>query len=213
MNNNFKTSDYFDISEFPFNDLFENIENVWEVLPKLIPYITSVFSLKKLSRNYNGKDEIYIGKGTVIEPGVYISGSAVIGENCVLGHGSLIRNGCIIGNNSRIGHAAELKHSIILNNSSLAHLNYAGDSVIGSGVNIAGGAILANYRLDKKSVTVKENGENIDTGLKKFGAIIGDNSNIGVNAVLNPGTILGKNTTVFPLRNVLGIHKNNEVIK
>ncbi|MBI2622689.1 MAG: hypothetical protein HYW64_01170, partial [Candidatus Levybacteria bacterium] len=161
--------------------------------------------------NY-GKN-IFIGKDTLVEDYAVIKGPAIIGKNCFIGHASYLRGGCILGDNVHIGHGAEIKNSILLNNAIAAHLNYIGDSIIGSNVNISGGAMLANFRFDKKSVTIKTENKRIDTGLSKFGAILGDNSTIGVNAVLNPGTLLGKNTIVYPLTSVKGVHKDGEVIR
>lgn len=112
-----------------------------------------------------------------------------------------------------IGHATEIKHSIVLSNTALAHLNYVGDSILGSGVNLSGGATLANWRFDKKDITVRGEGFEIPTGMEKLGSIIGDESFIGVNAVINPGTILSKKTLVFPLVSVKGVHLDRETIK
>ena len=205
-------SNYFDISVFQYKDIFDNITYPWEALAKILPYIETYFSQKKITGNYKEKKNILIGEGTTIQAGVEIVGPAIIGKNCSIGHVSLLRDGCIIGDNVHIGHAIELKHSIVLNNIAIAHLNYVGDSIIGNDVNISGGSIVANLRLDQKTVVVKTSTQKINTGLQKFGAIIGDGSNIGVNAVLNPGTLLGKQTTVYPLTSVTGVHEKGEII-
>ena len=171
------------------------------------------FKSRQLKANYKDEQNVFVGEGTIIQEGASIVGPAIIGKYAFIGHASLIRGNCIIGNNVQLGHAVEAKGSIFLNDSKAAHLNYVGDSVIGNRVNISGGAILANYRLDKKDIMVDDGVNKIETGLEKFGAILGDGSNVGVNAVLNPGTILGKNTTVYPLISVKGAHKDNEIIK
>ena len=204
---------FFDLSAFPFADLFSADEPVWKGIADIDAYITSVFAQGKLTPNYKGRTDVFIGEGTIIDDYVSIEGPAIIGNNCHLRHASLIRNGCILGNNVTIGHAAEIKHSIFLNDSSAAHLNYIGDSIIGNRVNISGGAMAANFRLDKRTIMIKRGDEKIDTGLVKFGAVIGDNSIIGVNSVLNPGTILGKQTVVYPLVSARGTHEAGEVIK
>ena len=209
----FSPNNFFDLLFFPFADIFEDVSETWEVMPKITEYIKLKFKNKKLKQNYDKNKKIHIGKGTTIAKGVLIKGPAIIGDNCFLEQGSLIRENVILGNNVHIGHGAEIKNSIILNNTSVSHLNYVGDSVIGSNVNISGGAIIANYRLDKHSVLIKHNDKKIDTKLEKFGAIVGDGSVIGVNSVLNPGTVLGKNTIVYPLVSVIGVHKNEETIK
>jgi len=210
---NFKTVKFFDLSTFAYRDIFDDINYVWEALPKIKEYIVGQFKSGQLKANYKGKDNVYVGEGTIIQEGVTIVGPAIIGKYALLGHSSFIRGNCIIGNNVQLGHAVEVKGSIFLDDSKVAHLNYVGDSIVGGKVNISGGAMLANYRLDKKSIMVIAEENKIETGLEKFGSIVGDRSNIGVSAVLNPGTILGKNTTVYPLVCVKGVHNDNEVIK
>ncbi len=210
---NFPPNDFFNFSNFPFADIFENVDLTWEVLPRISEYVKLQFKNKKVKQNYEKSKKIYIGKGTTIAKDVLIKGFVIIGNNCSIEQGSLIRENCIIGDNVRIGHGVEVKNSIILNNTAISHLNYVGDSIVGSNVNVSGGAMIANYRLDKHSVLVRFGNKKIDTKLGKFGAIIGDGSVIGVNSVLNPGTVLGKNTIVYPLVSVIGVHKNEEIIK
>lgn len=211
--NLFHYSNFFDTSDFPYHTIFAETQNVWEVLSQISEFIKSLFASGKVMPNFQDKSDVYVGEGTVIHEGAHIVGPVIIGRDCFIGHGSLLREYCLFGNNVRIGHAVEVKKSIFLNDATAAHLNYVGDSIIGNQVNISGGTILANYRLDKKSVVIRINDERVETGLEKFGSIIGDGSNIGVNSVLNPGTILGKNTIVHPLVSVIGFHKNNETVK
>ena len=206
----FKTLDYFDISTFSHKGIFNEAFQGWEVLSQLLVYINALFPSGQIKGN--DSKNVFIGEGAKIESAVEILGPAIIGANCHIGHASFIREFCLLGDNVSLGHGVEVKNSILLNNAKLAHLNYVGDSIIGGNVNLAGGAKIANYRLDKKTVTVRLNDEKIDTKLNKFGAVVGDFSNIGVNAVLNPGTILGKHTVVYPLKNVLGVHKDGEII-
>ena len=194
----FQQGDFFELGNFAHAKLFSGIENLWEVLPRLALYIGG---------------QKTIGEGTVVEEGVFIKGPAIIGKNCTIAHGAYIRENVIIGDNVHIGHGVEVKNSIIIGNSAVAHLSYIGDSIIGSNVNVGGGAKTANFRLDGKSIQIKVDGQLIDTGLMKFGAIIGDGAKIGVNAVLNPGTILGKNCLVYPLVSVVGVHIEAESIR
>ena len=202
MNNKFAPQNFFDLSKVPFSDIFENVENVWEVIPNIKAYLKSKSTVKPIT-----------GKGTIIKANVVFEGPCTIGEDCIIGPNSYIREGVIIGNGVRIGHACEIKNSIILNSTHIAHLSYVGDSVVGSDVNIAAGAICANFRFDGKKIDVRYNNDRYDTGLDKFGCVIGDTSQIGVNAILNPGSILGKNIVVWPLVRVFGTHKNDEVLK
>lgn len=209
----FPIEDFCDISGFPYSEIFDNTKNAWEAIPKIEDLIEQLFKTGKVKANYKDSRNIYVGNGTTIMEDAVILGPAIIGKNCFISNAVLLRNNCLIGNNVNIGHACEIKNSIFLNGASAAHFNYVGDSIIGNNVNLSGGAMLANYRLDKNPVTIKSNGKKIKTGLLKFGSVIGDNSNIGVNAVLNPGTILGKNVVVFPLASVLGAHSSGKIIK
>ena len=210
--NEFSNNYFFDIDKFGYKEIFT--ATPWETVANILPFIKQLFASQKISPNYKGRSDVYVGEGTVIHPGVEIEGPAIIGANCKIGHAAFIREGCFIGDNVHIGHAVEVKHSLILNNAMIAHLNYIGDSIIGNNVNISGGAILANFRLDKKNITIKTiDGKKIDTGLNKFCAAIGDDSVVGVNAVINPGTLLGRGVIIFPLKSVSGVHKNNATIK
>jgi UDP-N-acetylglucosamine diphosphorylase / glucose-1-phosphate thymidylyltransferase / UDP-N-acetylgalactosamine diphosphorylase / glucosamine-1-phosphate N-acetyltransferase / galactosamine-1-phosphate N-acetyltransferase len=204
---------YFNLENFCHRDLFLGTNSVWEVLPKITSFISGLFNNGAVKPNYHNSSDIYVGNGTIIEEGAKILGPAIIGKNCVVRHAALIRENCLIGDNVIIGHATEVKNTILLNDAVLAHLNYVGDSIIGNNVNISGGVIAANFRLDKQSISVLSGKQRIDTGLQKFGAAIGDASMIGANAVLNPGTILGRNSWVYPLTSVKGVHGDGEKIK
>lgn len=203
---------FFDYSPSEHSVLFENSENVWEILPKIDDYIINLFKSGKITANYKDREFVFVDESATVHETAEIEGPAIIGKNCVVSHASYLRDGCILEDGVRIGHASEIKHSVLLNNASAAHLNYIGDSIIGNNVNVSGGAVLANFRLDKKNVMVKVEGEKLETGLEKFGAVIGDGSNIGVNSVLNPGTILGKNCIVYPLQSVTGVYPDNSKI-
>lgn len=209
----FSPSNFFDLNNVFFADFISGFSISWQIVSGIESYIKEQFSSGNFRPNYRQQDAIFIGEGSVINEGAFIKGPAIIGRNCVIGHGALLRENCLIGDNVQMGHAVEIKNSIVMNNSKVAHLNYVGDSVIGCNVNISGGAMLANFRLDKHSVTVKYKDKKIDTGLVKFGSIIGDNSVVGANAVLNPGTILSKNCSVFPLVSVSGYYPSNETVK
>lgn len=202
--NSFATEHFFDLSGFSQASIFANLQYVWGVLPKLAEYVKG-----QLPKGKN----VVIGEGTIVEEGAFVKGPAIIGRNCSIAHGAYIRENVILGNNVHIGHGVEVKKSIIVGKSAIAHLNYIGDSIVGSNINIGGGAKTANFRLDGKNVQIKIGTDTIDTGLIKFGAVIGDESRIGVNAVLNPGTILGKGCFVYPLVSVIGVYKDGEVVK
>jgi len=199
----FDKNTYFDLTSFEHKDLFMHAEHVWEVLGEIVQYVE-----KKV-----GDQKVLIGQGTIIEEGAFIKGPAIIGKNCFIAHGAYVRENVILGDNVTIGHASEIKNSIILNNTAVAHFNYIGDSIIGQQVNIGGGAKTANLRLDQKSVHVRNGDDVIDTGLVKFGAIVGDGCKIGINAVLNPGAMLGKKSVVYPLVSVVGVYEQDTIIR
>ncbi|MBI4079225.1 MAG: UDP-N-acetylglucosamine diphosphorylase [Candidatus Levybacteria bacterium] len=209
----FSKEHFFNLSAFPFKNVFDQTEHIWDVLKYIDQYVREQFSSGKLIPNYQERNNVYIGKGTVIEEGASIKGPAIIGKNCFIAHGAYVRENVILGDDVRIWHGTEIKHTIMLNGAVGTHNGYIGDSIVGNRVNIAAGAIVANLRLDRKSVHVRHDKSKIDTGLLKFGAIIGDDCQIGVNAVLNPGTVLGKNSIVFPLVSVFGVHKEGSTIK
>jgi NDP-sugar pyrophosphorylase family protein len=150
------------------------------------------------------KELISIGKGTVIEPGVFIRGPCMIGKNCTIRHGAYLRESVILGDQCHIGHGTELKHSVLLDRAAATHFVYVGDSILGHSVNLGAGVKCANLRLDRADVSVRFNGKKLKTGLKKFGAIVGDRVQIGCNSVLNPGTLIGRESFSFPLMNLKG---------
>ena len=206
-----KPTDFFDLTEFEHKAIFEGVENVWEALEELSQYIDQLFFSGKIVGNFAA--DVYVHPEAEIDPSTRILGPAIICKKAKVRYNAFIRENVIVGENSVIGHAVEVKNTIILNNSTIAHFNHVGDSIIGGNINIAGGAQLANLRLDQNTVSVELDGQKINTGLKKLGAIIGDNSQIGANAVLNPGTILGKESIVYPLALVSHTHPTKSIIK
>lgn len=199
----------FDLSSYQHSALFENCTYVWEALAKLKEYIAQS-NLGQLQGDISDRaylvnaGQISIGKGSVVEPGAYIEGPCWIGENCTVRHGAYIRGNVITGNRCILGHDSEFKHSILLNGSQAAHFAYVGDSILGNHINLGAGTVCANLKLDRTSVAIKIDGDRIDTGLRKLGAILGDNAQTGCNAVLNPGTIFGKGALCYPCVNVSG---------
>ena len=201
---------FFDYQNFEHKDLFDTSENVWDIVKNLPQYISNLFESGKIVGNY--AKNVYVGQNVTIDPTAKIVGPAIIGDNCIIDFGAYLRENVIIGAGSKIGHASEIKNSVILGKTAIAHFNYVGDSVIGTSVNFGAGAKVANFRLDGKNIPIKHADKKIDTGLNKFGAAVGDNTKIGVNAVLNPGTVLGKNCVVFPLQSVSGVYVDGSKI-
>ena len=213
MEKQFNANNFFNLEDISFADIFTDCEFVWDVQKKLTSYIKEQFDSGKIKANYKNIKYVHVGEGTSINDLAQIQGPAIIGRNCIIYHAALLRGPCLLGDNVHIGHASEIKDSILLNGAISAHLNYVGNSIVGNNVNISGGSIVANVRLDKKPVFIKNGEDKIETNLTKLGAIIGDDSVIGVNAVLNPGTVLGKHSVVYPLTVVKGVHSQSSIIK
>jgi len=204
-----------DIEESEFADLFSQVEAPWEALHRFDGYLASLLLkvgvsgrtvLSSVPEGVHIEGLVYIAEGCAIESGVFIRGPAWIGPGCEIRSGCYIRGGVIAGEGAVLGHASEFKHCILLPHAQAPHFNYVGDSVLGIHAHIGAGVILSNYRLDGKPVPARAlgAGERIETGLAKFGALIGDYCEIGCNTVLNPGTILGAQSVVLPLSNIRG---------
>lgn len=198
----YEIADLFDLTQTEHAALFEGCQYPWEVLKKLGDYCRSRPNQgqhhKALGTVYIGEN-VQIGEGTILEPGVTILGPAIIGRNCVLRHNAYLRENCVIGDNCTVGNACEVKNSLFFNKASAPHFNYVGDCVLGYHAHLGAGAALSNLKLDGGNVWVEgDNGVPLDTGLRKFGSLLGDDTDIGCNAVLNPGSIIGRNSMVYP---------------
>ena len=204
----FEASHYLDLSHTEHGLLFENSSHVWEVLTKIKPYLRSHLQPanhgKLLGKPFIGEN-VFIGKNTIIEEGAMIKGPAWIGEGCELRKGCYIRENVIVGNNAVIGNSCELKNCLVFDEAQIPHFNYVGDSVLGFRAHLGAGVILSNVRLDRSEVLISTPQEKLATGLKKFGAIIGDRAEIGCNAVLSPGSLIGRDSIIYPTTSWRGI--------
>ncbi len=215
----FAPEQFFDLSGFEHKALFEAVENVWEVLgDPLKEYIMSHLKPGLHGKIMDGaflddESTIYIGEGTIVEPGAYIKGPTIIGRNTQVRQGAYIRGNVIVGDKCVVGHTTEVKGAVMLNGSQAGHFAYIGDSILGNNVNLGAGTKLANLKMIEGSVKVRFHGDKIDTGLRKFGAIIGDHCELGCNSVTSPGTIFGKNCIVYPCATVSGVFDENSIIK
>lgn len=179
---------------------------VWEALKEIEKWLkTQTFGTSEAEISPEAylvnPEQIYLAKGVIVEPGAYIKGPVWIGENSIVRHGAYIRGNVIAGKGVVIGHDTEVKNSLFLDGAHAAHFAYVGDSILGTKVNLGAGVKLANLKLNSQEVAIT----GTRTGLRKFGSIIGDNCQIGCNAVLNPGTLVGMNSFIHPLVNVGGI--------
>lgn len=214
----FKPSYFFELDQFQHKGLFESLENVWEALSRISPFLRSL-PLGKIETavpegvHLVNREQISIGQGSVIEPGAYIKGPCVIGRNCTVRQGAYIRGNLIAGDDCVIGHDTEIKNAILLNGAHAAHFAYVGDSILGNRVNLGAGVKCANLKLDGALVSVYFEGTKLSTGLRKFGAIIGDDAQIGCNCVTNPGTLIGRNVFSHPCLNIGGVVLSDSIVK
>ncbi len=212
----FKPSDLFDLGQSEHAALFAGCTYAWEALKKIKDYIGQNVrpALKNHceGRAYIGK-RVYIGEGTVVEDGVMIKGPAIIGRNCQIRHNAYIREDVIIGDDCVIGNSCEFKNVLLFNHCQVPHFNYVGDSIFGCKAHLGAGVKISNVKLVGGNVTVEMDGKPFDTGLRKFGALLGDHTDIGCNAVLNPGSILGRGSVIYPNVSWRGILPANCIAK
>ena len=203
-----KYDELFNLEKTIAKDLFEKVNNPWEVLPLIKDYILEI--IPSLGEDYNKlKEGVYVHKSVKINPSAYIEGPTIICEGTEIRHNAYIRGFVIIGKNCVIGNSTEVKNSILFDGVNCPHFNYVGDSVLGENSHTGAGVILSNVRSDKKNVRV----ESIETNLRKMGAIVGANVEIGCNSVVCPGTIIGGNTSIYPLTMVKGVIPSNSIVK
>ena len=203
-----KYDELFNLEKTIAKDLFERVDNPWEVLPSIKDYILEI--IPSLGNDYiKLKDDAYVHKSVKINPSAYIEGPTIICEGTEIRHNAYIRGSVIIGKNCVIGNSTEVKNSILFDDVNCPHFNYVGDSVLGENAHTGAGVILSNVRSDKKNVKV----ESIEMNLRKMGAIVGSNAEIGCNSVVCPGTIIGKNTSIYPLTMVKGVIPSNSIVK
>lgn len=216
--NEFKPGYFFDLSSFEHKDIFQEITYVWEVLSKIGDYLKSTQLGKIQTKIPSGAfivndQEVVIGEGTIVEPGAYIRGPCLIGKNCVIRHGAYIRGNVLTGDGCVIGHDSELKNSLLLNHAHAAHFAYLGDSILGNEVNLGAGTKCANLKLNNSKIEIHFENKKIPTQLRKLGAILGDRTQIGCNAVTNPGTLMGKEVFCYPCVNIGGFVPSYSLIK
>lgn len=212
----FKPSELFDLSQTQHAALFEGCEFSWNALKRLQAYLEANLR-PALHNRCEGNawigSNVFIGEGTVVENGATIKGPAIIGKNCQIRHNAYIRENVIIGDDCVIGNSCEVKHSILFNGCQVSHFNYVGDSILGYKAHLGAGAKISNVKLFPGNIMVEIDGTPFDTGLEKFGALLGDFSEIGCNTVLNPGSIIGRHSVIYPNINWRDILPENMIVK
>lgn len=211
LNKQVKTKELFNCETPYLKELFEKHEYPWEILPEIKEYI-----LKLIENGLDGFEEIaenvYVGKDVKIYPTATIEGPAIIGEGTEIRPGAFIRGSVITGANCVIGNSSELKNCVLLEKVQVPHYNYVGDSVLGNKAHMGAGSICSNLKTDGKAVVIHGDTE-YETGLRKIGGILADNADIGCGCVLNPGTVIGKNTSVYPLNALRGVFPEGCIVK
>lgn len=208
-----KIINLYNLNETIAKELLETATYPWEVLPKISDFIIKLGNTLDSNKYEKRAENVWVAKNAKVSPTAYINGPAIIGENAEIRHCAFIRGNAIVGNEAVVGNSTELKNVILFNKALVPHYNYVGDSIIGFKSHMGAGSITSNVKSDKKLVVVKNGEETIETGLKKFGAMLGDNVEVGCGSVLNPGTVIGRNTNVYPLSSVRGVVKENSIYK
>jgi NDP-sugar pyrophosphorylase family protein len=196
--------------------LFENQRFIWDALKQIASYLQ--FRLKPaVLGQLMGKpfisNTVFIGSGTIVEQGAVIKGPAWIGEKCHIRSGCYVRENVIVGNGVVMGNSCEFKNCIVCDEAQVPHFNYVGDSILGFRAHLGAGVILSNVKLDHREISVTTDDGIVATGLTKFGAIVGDRTEIGCNAVVNPGTVIGRDCIIYPSANVRGVIPHAHIVK
>ncbi|MEI6533824.1 MAG: DapH/DapD/GlmU-related protein [Verrucomicrobiaceae bacterium] len=204
----FSVTDFLNLNHTLHGAIFQSGEPAWSALSRIADYLRS--NLKPavcgtVHPKATVGENVFIGEGTVVEPGAFIKGPAWIGKNCVVRSGCYIRENVITGDNCVLGNSCEFKNCILFDECEVPHFSYVGDAILGHKAHLGAGVILSNVRLDRGEVIVKHGSERIATGLKKFSAIIGDHAEIGCNSVISPGSLIGRRSIIHPLASFSGV--------
>lgn len=209
----YKISDLYDLNETIATKLFEGKTYPWEVLSEIGSFIKELGPTLSADEFDNPSENVWIHKSVTIAKTATINGPLIIDADTEVRPGAFIRGNAIVGKNCVVGNSTELKNVVLFNTVQVPHYNYVGDSVLGTHSHMGAGSITSNVKSDKTLVVVKSGNEKIETGLKKFGAMIGDYVEVGCNSVLNPGTVIGRNSNIYPLSSVRGVVAQNSIFK
>ena len=208
-----KTHELYDLSHTMAKELLESCEYPWLALPRIKEFVLSLGKTLPADKYDCVGGDVWIAKSAKVAPSATVCGPAIIGEDTELRTGAFIRGSVIVGCGCVVGNSCELKNAILFDSVQVPHFNYVGDSILGYKSHTGAGAITSNVKSDKTLVTVKTESGAIETGLKKFGAMLGDFVEVGCNSVLNPGTVVGRNTNIYPLSSVRGTVPPDSIYK
>ena len=207
-----KTVELYDLEHTLAKDYLKQFEYPWQALKGIKNLILELGP--KLGEEYTEvSPSVWVHQTAVVAPTAFIGGPAIIGANTEVRHCAYIRENALVGENCVVGNSVELKNVILFDNVQVPHFNYAGDSILGYKSHMGAGAVTSNVKSDQTLVTVKNGEERIETGLKKFGAMLGDYVEVGCNSVLNPGTVVGRHSNVYPTSCVRGVVPENSIWK
>lgn len=205
--------DMYDLNETIAAELFEGKTYPWQVLSDIGDFIRKLGQILPQDEFEHPADDIWIHKSATVAKNATLNGPLIIDANTEVRPGAFVRGKVIVGKNCVVGNSTELKNVVLFNTVQVPHYNYVGDSILGSHSHMGAGSITSNVKSDKTLVVVKNGDEQMETGLKKFGAMIGDYVEVGCNSVLNPGTVIGRNSNIYPLSSVRGVVAENSIFK
>ena len=213
MSEKLKITSLYDLSQTIAGELFEGAEYPWQVLPLIGDFIKKLGASLDKSEYDEVAENVWIAKSAKVAPTAYINGPCIIGKDAEIRHCAFIRGNAIVGEGAVVGNSTELKNVVLFNKVQVPHYNYVGDSILGYKSHMGAGSITSNVKSDKALVKVRCDGEVIETGLKKFGAMLGDNVEVGCGSVLNPGTVVGRGSNIYPLSSVRGYVEAGSIYK
>ncbi len=208
-----KIQDLYDLKETMAEGLLEELTWPWEALPKIGAYILALGATLSEEEYEHPAEDVWIARSAKVAPTAFINGPAIIGKNAEVRHCAFIRGNALVGEGAVVGNSTELKNVILFNQVQVPHYNYVGDSILGHKAHMGAGSITSNVKSDKKLVKVHTPEKDVETGLKKFGAMIGDGVEVGCGSILNPGTVIGRNSNIYPLSSVRGVVPECSVYK
>lgn len=209
----YKINDLLDLEHTIARELFEGKEYPWEVLSELKEFVYKLGAQLPADEFTSPEEGVWIANDAKVFPSAYIAPPCIIDHGAEVRHCAFIRGTAIVGKNCVVGNSVELKYALLFDNVQVPHYNYVGDSILGYKSHMGAGSITSNVKSDRTLVVVKNGDEKIETGRKKFGAVLGDHVEVGCNSVLNPGTVVGRNTNIYPVSCVRGVVPENSVYK